>query len=186
MGRSISGYFGIIGLLVILSGCKAILGPDRTGVINLSSELFGTETYYIFGFSYEKGTYYKYPFQGEPVPDIINEAIRVLEGGNVKLLPGFNTPGQMNGFALAGEFVSLEEANEFYQDYAEVETGLQFETISDTIELFQVWIQQTAIGNYAKLLVRDIQNFEGETGSQYNVVTMDYTYQPNGSVTFSK
>ena len=110
----------------------------------------------------------------------------MLEGGNVTLLPGFNSPGQMNGFALAGEFGSLEDANDFYKEYNEVEAGLQFETVSDTVELYQVWIQQTDIGNYVKLLVRDIQNFEGETGNLYNEVTLDYTYQPNGSTTFPK
>ena len=69
---------------------------------------------------------------------------------------------QINGFALVGEFESLEEARNFYKDYREVDSNLQFEADSDTVELYQVWVQQTSIGNYAKLLVTDIQNFEGE------------------------
>ena len=100
------------------------------------------------------------------------------------LLPGFNTPGQMNGFALAGEFGNLEGARNYYNEYLKVEDGLQFETISDTVELYQVWIQQTVLGNYVKLLITDIQNYELEAGAIYNEITMEYTYQPDGSSTF--
>jgi hypothetical protein len=177
-------YMVVLLVLMATGGCEGLTGPKRTGKIQLSSQLFGTDTYYIFGYGYEQGEYYRYPFKGEPVPDIINEAFRVIEGGKVTLLPGFNTPGQMNGFALAREFGTLESARNFYNEYLKVEDGLQFETISDTVELYQVWIQQTVLGNYVKLLIQDIQTYEGEAGSIYNEITMEYTYQPDGSSTF--
>jgi hypothetical protein len=165
-------------------GCEGLTGPDKTGKIELSSQLFGSDSYYLFGYGYEQGDYYRYPFQGEPLPDIINEAFRVIDGTEVALLPGFNTPGQMNGFALVGKFGTLEDARQYYNGYLKVEDNLQFETVSDTVELYQVWIQQTVVGNYVKLLIKDIQTYEGENGSIYNEVSMDYTYQPSGSTTF--
>lgn len=186
MGKIVAVAWATLLVFLIAGGCENLGGTQRTGEIELSSQRFGTDSYYLFGYAYEKADYFKFPFQGETVPDIINEAFRVLEGGKVVLLPGFNTPGQENGFALVGEFGTLEESRDFYKGYSKVQEGLQFETVSDTVELFQVWVQQTSLGNYTKLLVKDIQNYEGESGAAYNVVTMDYTYQPDGSSTFSE
>jgi len=181
MRKSVLNYIVLLWVSFALSGCKALTGPSRTGEINLSSETFG-ETYYLFGYSYEDEEYYRFQYQGEPLPDIINEGFRSLIGGNY--LPGFNTPGKTNGFALVGEFESLESARSYYEGYSDVEDDLQFVTVSDTVELYQVWVQQTNIGNYVKLLVKDIKTFEGETGTVYNEVKAEYTYQPDGSSTF--
>ncbi len=171
-------------LLILAGGCERWFGPEKSGEIQLSSQLFGSESYYLFGFGYEQAEYYRYPYQGEPVPDIINEAYRMIDGGEVKVLPGFNIPAQVNGFALVGEFPTLAEARSFYDDYKEVEQGLQFETVSDTVELFQVWIQQTSLGNYVKLLVKDINTLQGESGDLYSEVVMEYVYQSDGTPEF--
>ena len=184
MGRNLLRYGWAVILALTMGGCNGLFGPDRTGEIMLSSQLFGTDTYYLFGYSYEYSELYKYPFQGDPVPDIINEGWLIIDGGEVSSLPGFNTPGQVNGFSLLGEFGSLEGARGFYEDYSEVEAGLQFETVSDTVELYQVWLQQTSEGNYVKLLVKDIQFYEVESGRMYNEVSLEYTYQRDGSSAF--
>ena len=181
-----SKYVLILLVLLTLAGCNGLFGPDRTGEIHLSSQLFGNETYYLFGYSFEHGDFFRYPFQSEPVPDIINEAFRVLLDGDVTLVPGFNIPAQMNGFALVGEFGTIEEARDYYNDYSKVEASLQLETISDTVQLNQVWVQKTEAGNYVKFLIKDIQNYEDEGGALYNEVIMDYTDQPDGSTTFPK
>lgn len=171
-------------LIMTAGGCDGWFGPKKSGEIRLSSQLFGSENYYLYGYGYEQAEYYRYPFQGEPIPDIINEAYRVIEDGEVKVLPGFNIPLQVNGFALVGEFLSLEEARTFYNDYRHVEEGLQYETISDTVEQYQVWIQKTSAGNYVKLMVKEIETLQGETGDAYSEVTLEYTYQPDGSTEF--
>jgi hypothetical protein len=186
MKKNMFGSVMPVMLILVMAGCEGIFGPDKSGEIQLSSQLFGNETYYIYGYAYDQGEFYRYPFKGEPEPDIVNEAFRVFQGGELTSLPGFNTPGQVNGFALVGEFASQEDARIFYDDYFNVEEGLQFETVSDTVELYQVWVQKTSIGNYVKLLVKDIEIFQGEAGDIYNEVTLDYTYQPNGSTEFPK
>lgn len=173
-------------LLLVAGGCDVLTGPDKEGEFVLSSQLFGAESYYLFGYSYEDGEQYRYPYAGERIPDIINEGYLVIQGLEQVSLPGFNTPAQMNGFALLGTFPSLEEARDFYSAYKKVEEGLQFETVSDTVELFQVWVQLTEAGNYVKMLIKDIADFTVETGRPYNEVTLQYTYQPDGSTTFPK
>ena len=169
-----------------MNSCELFRGPDRTGEIQLSSQLFGTDGYYLFGYHYEDGEYYRFEFQGDPIPDIINEGMRILRNGEVAVLPQFNSPkrGEKVGFALIGEYQTLDQARSFYDDYMTVGNDLQFETLSDTVELYQVWIQRTGDGNYAKLLVKDILFDEGESGNKFSEVVMEYTYQPNGSSTF--
>lgn len=172
-------------LLILLAGCDKVKGPDLTGEINLSSQLFGSDGYYLFGYSYEDGEMYKYSYPGEPpLPDIINEGTRVIEDGETVFYPSFNTPAQVNGFALIGEFTSSENAREFYEDYDTVEEGLNFGTPSGIVELNQVWIQKTSSENYVKLLVRNISNFEIGSGADYNEIILEYTYQPDGSKSF--
>ncbi len=174
-------------LLVGMSSCEVFRGPDRKGTIELSSQLFGADTYYLFGFQFENADYYRFgPSQQDPLPDIINEGIRILQAGEVAVLPQFNTPtsGEKIGFAKIGEFGTLEEARSYYDSYRTVGNDLQFEILSDTVELYQVWVQKTAAGNFAKMLVKDIRFATAENGGKYSEVVMDYTYQPNGSSTF--
>ena len=49
-------------------------GPDRNGEFRLSSENLGDVTYYWVGYSYEDSEFYRYPYEEEPLPDIINWA----------------------------------------------------------------------------------------------------------------
>jgi hypothetical protein len=186
MNKTLLAGVVLFSLVIVMGGCEHWIGPDRKGEIRLSSELFGTESYYLFGYSYEDGEYYRYPYRSERVPDIINEAYRVIQGTDINLLPGFNTPGQANGFALVGALENLETARNFFNEYREVESGLQFETISDTVALYQVWIQKTSLDNYVKLMVKDIRTVEGDGGKLYCEVALDFVYQPDGSTGFPK
>jgi len=176
-------WMGLIALFFI--GCDSWKGPKEKGEFQLSSERLGTDTYHLVGYLYEESEFYRFSYQGDKIPDIINEGYRVLaDGGGQISLPGFNTPGQINGFALIGEFESLEGARSFYEGYDNVEDGLQFETVSDTVELYQVWVQQTSTNKYVKLLVKDILDRQGDSGAPFNDVVLEYTYQSNGSTKF--
>ena len=177
-------YVLLLALILTSAGCKMLFGPDKTGEFRLSSEKSGTEVYYLFGYSYEDSEFYRFPYEKDPYPDIINEGHRVLDGDETIELPGFNTPGQVNGFALVGEFENLDDARDFYNAYSTVEEGLQYSVVSDIVEAYQVWVQQTSAGNYVKLLVKEVASLEGEAGNKYSEVLLDYTYQPNGARDF--
>ncbi len=116
MRRTLGKGLLIIGLVVAMTGCDTFKGPDKTGELRLSSETF-TEAYYLFGYNYEEGENSKFPYQGEAIPDIINEGIRILSEDGVKYLPGFNTPGHVHGFALVGAFENIDDARSYYNDY---------------------------------------------------------------------
>ena len=177
-------YVLLVLMILFSAGCKMLRGPDKTGEFRLSSEKSGTEVYYLYGYSYEDSEFHRFPWEKDPVPDIINEGFRVLVGDGTIELPGFQTPGRTNGFAKLGEFESLSEARTYYKGYMKVETNLQFIVVSDTVEAFQVWVQKTSIGNYAKLLVKEVASLESEEGSKYSEALLEYTYQPNGSTEF--
>jgi hypothetical protein len=184
--RKMNRYVVLAALIIVSAGCKMLFGPDKTGEFRLSSEKFGTETYYLYGYTYEDSEFYRFPYEKDPLPDIINEGFRVLEGEETIELPGFNTPGRVNGFALVGEFTNLDDAKDFYNDYRTVEDGLQLSVESTIVEEFQVWIQLTSAGHYVKLLVKEAESLEGEAGNKYSEVLLEYTYQPNGSKDFPK
>jgi hypothetical protein len=178
-------YVLLFVLAVTSTGCKMLFGPDRKGEFRLSSEkTLEADVYYQYGYSYEDSEFYRFPYEKDPTPDIINEGFRVLEGGETIELPGFNTPGRTNGFALVGEFTNQEDAKDFFNGYQKVEDGLQFNIISDIVEENQVWIQKTSLGNYVKLLVEEAVSLEGDAGNKYSEVLLKYTYQPNGSDEF--
>ena len=49
------------GLLVVgMTACEALRGPDKKGEIQLSSQLFGADSYYIFGYHFEDADYYRF------------------------------------------------------------------------------------------------------------------------------
>lgn len=176
----------MFGITVMLAGCDKNKGPDYSGEIQLSSQLFGVENYYLVGYSFAESEYYKYPSYGEErfLPEILNEGFLVIDGGKQVSLPGFNAPGQGHGFALVGEFDSRAEAFAFFDSYGEVEDGLTFEAVSDTVKLHQVWVQVTGKGNYVKMIITTIQHMDPESGKPYNEVNLEYIYAPDGSNVF--
>jgi len=177
--------FVLLMVLVLTSaGCKMLFGPDKSGEFRLSSEKTLDEAFYLFGYSYEDSEFYRYPYDQDPTPDIINEGTRVLDGNEVIELVSFNTPGQSNGFALVGEFSNLDDAKDFFNDYTRVEDGLQFSVESSIVEANQVWVQMTSAGNYVKLLVKEANSLEGDADDKYSEALLKYTYQPNGSKDF--
>lgn len=187
----IKGWTGILAaaFLLTLVGCEKEEGPELTGELTLSSQLHGTtaEGFYIYGYAFESGEMYSYSHLRavEPLPDIINEGYPLIEDGEETSLAGFHTPGEVNGFALVGEFSTWEEAKAFYSNYAEVEDGLQYEAVSDVVELYQVWVQLTSAGKYVKMIIKDVQQFESEEGDPYNEVSLEYTYAADGSTQFN-
>lgn len=177
-------YVLLLALILTSAGCKMLFGPDKTGEFRLSTEEFLADSYYVFGYSYEDSEFYRYRYEKDPLPDIINEGTRVLQGNETVKLSSFHTPGETNGFALVGEFENLDDAKDFYKDYKRVEEGLQLSVVSGIVEAYQVWVQQTSAGNYVKLLVKEVNSLEGDEGNKYSEAHLDYTYQPNGSRDF--
>ena len=177
-------FIGVL-ILVLVTSCKKNDQPVMKGSINLSSQLLGVDTYYIFGYNFDTSDYIQFSFfqtMGNTVPDIINYPFKNPDG--TVDAPGFNAPSRKNGFHLLGEFNSLYEARTFYNEYLDIQSGLSFEVDSDTVRKYQVWLQKTQLDHYAKLLVTDIAYYNESIGESYVVVSMDFTYQDDGTGIF--
>ena len=67
-------------MMLLLGGCDTDTGPDLTGEIVLSSQRFLSDAYYLYGYSFQDGKIYRFPWSEEPDPDIINDGFRISYG----------------------------------------------------------------------------------------------------------
>ena len=172
-------------LLLLSCGCNKDNEPVKEGELELSSQLFGVDSYFIYGYNFKNSDFikYSYPFSGSVPPDIINDEL-INPDGSIAA-PSFVAPSRKNGFNLLGEFSSLSDAREFYENYKNIEEELKFVAESDTVKLYQVWLQKTQLDHYVKMLVKDILYYQdGMSGADYVVVSMDFVYQDNGTFIF--
>jgi hypothetical protein len=170
--------------LIFIGGCDEKNEPQLSGEIRLSSQLYGSETYYLNGYNFSLSDYinYSFPFQGSSIPDIINLPFKNTDG--TLSAPGFNAPSGVNGFNLLGEFSSQEDARAFYEKYIDAGSVNTFSVDSDTVRTNQVWLQKTQHAHYVKMLVKEIDYYTDGSGTEYVVVSMDFRYQNNGSSIF--
>lgn len=165
--------------VLFLFACEQT-NKDTRGQVVISSA-FNFEDASVFGYNFELDKHTRYPSVGEPLPDVIVDQFRLLDG-TVK--PGFTSPANTNGFALAGEFNTLKESLDFYENELDsFDINADFSPSSDTVREFQVWVLKTTLNKYAKLHVREIWT-EDDAAGQYIEVMVDYYYQPDGSATF--
>ncbi|MDF1573276.1 MAG: hypothetical protein P1P82_16835 [Bacteroidales bacterium] len=165
--------------VLLLSACEKN-NEDFRGQVVISSA-FNFDDASVYGFNFEMGERTRYPSVGEPLPDLIVDNYRLLDG-SVK--PGFTSPANTNGFALAGEFNDLKSSLDYFENKLDTfDINADFSPSSDTVREFQVWVLKTTLNKYAKLHVREIWTEDGVSG-KYAEVMIDYYYQPDGSATF--
>jgi hypothetical protein len=172
---------GIIAIFLVLFlfACEKTNEQYRGQVV--ISSAFNFDDASVYGFNFELGERTRYPSVGEPLPDIIVDNFRLLDG-SVK--PGFSSPANSNGFVLAGEFDDLKTSFDYFENRLDTfDVNADFSPSSDTVREFQVWVMKTTLNKYAKLHVREIWTEEAVTGN-YVEVMIDYYYQPDGSATF--
>lgn len=165
--------------VLLLTACEQT-NKDTRGQVVISSA-FNFEDASVFGYNFELGKHTRYPSIGEPLPDIVVDQFRLIDG-TVK--PGFTSPANNNGFALAGEFNSLKESLAFYENKLDTfDVNADFSPSSDTVRAFQVWVLKTTLNKYVKLHVREVWT-EDDAAGQYIEVMIDYYYQPDGTARF--
>ena len=165
--------------VLLLFACERTNEEFRGQVV--ISSAFNFDDYSVDGFNFELGERTRFPSVGEPLPDIIVDNFRLLDG-SVK--PGFSSPANSNGFALAGEFNDLKLSLDYFENRLDTfDINADFSPSSDTVREFQVWVLKTTLNKYAKLHVREIWTEDDVTGT-YVEVMIDYYYQPDGSATF--
>ncbi len=178
-GRIIcSALFSVLLLLAV--SCSKPEESNR-GTVTISSK-FNFDNASVYGYNFELAKSTSFPSTGEPLPDIIVDQFRLIDG-SVK--PGFSSPDNPDGFWKAGEFGTLSESMDFFEKELQVvDPTVDFTPSTDTVRIFQVYVLKTTSGNYAKIHVSEIWEIDDAAG-KHNDVQIDYHYQPGGSNSFT-
>ena len=105
-------FLPVLACMFILTACQGNKDKSYSGEIMLSSELFGSSSYYVQGYSFESEEFVSYPGTS-PAPDILVENLR--EPGGDIVAAGFSSPGNSKAFLLHGSYNSAAEAESAYE-----------------------------------------------------------------------
>jgi len=153
-------------------------GGTYSDEILLSSELFGSATYYVRGYLFEEGEFINYPGT-DGTPDILAENFRQADGSIVAA--GFSSPGNSAAFLLKGTYNSESEATDVYTALTVADTVSTYQEITDTLRINQVWLFRTVNGHYAKMQIKDIAKVTGSNQTVHFEIQFQYRYQPEDS-----
>ena len=170
----------VVMVLLLIAGCELQERRNRDEVIISSKFNFETASVLGYNFSLEKST--SFPSTGDPLPDIIVDQFRLVDGS---VEPGFSSPSNPYGFWKAGEYSTLAESMDFFEnELQEVDPTVDFTASTDTVRKYQVYVLKTTPGNYVKIHVTEIWQMEDAAGKHIDV-KIDYQYQPDGGTSFS-
>lgn len=170
-------------ILAMLTGCEnKEAQPGYKGEITFSSEkILSGESYLVYGYSFEKGTFLPYPAPGEDKPDILV----INETDNMNNITGavLSSPDNSNAFHLDGTFGTQQQATAFFDAYTQV-TDSVFSGLSEKVDPNQVWTFQTTAGQFAKLLVEEVTVKTDSKVQDYVEVRVAFHFQPDGTRNF--
>jgi len=159
---------------LLMTGCGKSSNA-YSGVVVLSSELFGSSTYYVKGFQFETGEFVSYPGTTE-LPDLVLDNFRSLDSEIIGA--GLSSPGNNSAFLLKGTYTSEAGAKDAFEKLSTADTIASYTEISDTIKINQLWLFKSVSGHYAKILVNEVNTAIGLSGTIHYEVRISYVYQP--------
>lgn len=172
-------------LLLIVTSCEKEEEtiPDEA-LVTVSSEFFGTQVYYVNGYSFELGKHIATPAVNsvDGIPDIVPENI-LLPSGDLAGILFTGGPGNNFGFYKNFESNTLDDATDFYNNYTSVDAP-SFTSLSDTLKAGQVYTFRTRDENYVKLIINEVR-LQANMISDYYEVDIRYFIQRDGSVDLS-
>jgi hypothetical protein len=169
----------IIFALVLFTDCSKKDKDRYHGIDTIDNQLYGTQTYYALGFSFELG-----PTSSTleaPSPDITIHLSTDL-GGNITG-QYFNTPNLIESFSFIGTFGSAAEAQDQFDSLLEVGTRT-WELSASGVEENQLWLFKTSDGNYVKIRTIELRT-DNSVYPPYVEIKFEWRMQPGGATTFS-
>jgi hypothetical protein len=160
--------------LVVSSGCKKNDSPGNSGIETIDNTLYGTGAYYANGFSFSLAK--KVPTSDNPPPDItfdndVTLLIQILQTNNYK-----------ESFYKVGEYANTSLAEQAFINLTTLSVT-QWVVWGYQIKPNQVWIFRTANEHYAKIRIISTVS-ETRDNRSFASCTFQWTYQPDGSLTF--
>jgi hypothetical protein len=180
-------HFFIFLFLFMLSSCAKEEDPNPNGDITLSSRFYGTNVYFVYGFSFELEESVPSLNSGGKIYDIIPVNILEASTGNA-IGSQFSVEGSnQNGLLLNDQFETLSEAESFFMNYTNATNG-PWQDLSDTIKSFQVYTYKTHQNNFVKFYTKDVRIIKSELEDEKDYIEIDIHYyiQRDGSSVFAE
>jgi hypothetical protein len=178
-------FLSLLLAVFMTSSCKKDNpDPSSTGEITLSSKTYGTQTYYLEGYSFENQEFYPRTTSGTEIDIYLNELLNTKGELNGVQFTTSTIAESTPGYYLNAGFESLTEAEEYYNNYVEAfPYGPEYVTLTDTLKAFQVYTFKTWKLNYVKFFIKDIRVFKkGELADYYMEVDIKYFIQRDGTI----
>ena len=151
------------------------------GEITLSSQTFGTMVYYSLGYSFEKEEYVQTLGSSEIIDIYLVETNTISGALTGVQFATKQIPDSTYGFYLNGIFPTPADAEDYYNNYTSA-VAPQYQVLTDTVKVNQVWTFRTYKKNYVKILVKDMRTiYTGQT-ADYIEADIRYFIQRNGSL----
>ncbi len=169
-------------LLILTASCNKESNPGTSGVITLTSELYGSGPYYAMGYNFALAKMVR--TNDHPGPDI-TILPKSSPDNSVVESAYLSSDNLNNSFSLTASFDNLGEAENFFNSYAEVIDSAGYEGIANDIQPYQIWTYRTSDTKYVKMLIKSVKK-EIRDDFPYAEATLQYVYQPDGSRTFPR
>jgi hypothetical protein len=160
--------------LVFTASCKKDTASKTSGTVTIDNTTTLGQTYYVYGFLFSEAK--KVPTSGNPQPDITvdNDGTNLLlQANNLK-----------NSFYNAGEYPDAASAQSAYDNLKSATIGeSDWSGLAYGVAPNQIWIYRSGSATYAKFLITATKA-EVREGKNYAECTLEWEYQPDGTLTF--
>jgi len=165
-------------LLLTLLSCSKEKETPLSGIVTIDNILLGETPYYAYGFSFTLAK--KVSSLDDPGPDITLVATLKIDGSIDALTLQNENP--LGSFFLYGDYPDNPTAQQAFSSLTSATPG-QWEDWANPVEAHQVWIFRTEGEKYAKFRIMSTVA-EQRSGKPYAECTIEWVYQPDGSLTF--
>jgi len=161
--------------LLFMNSCEEEESIPASGTVTIDNTLAYnavSQAYYAFGFLFSKAE--KVSTLSSPKPDI------TVDSDGASLF--FQTNNFRNSFYRTGEYADQTSAVKAFKELTEVNVDQWLEWASP-LKPNQVWIYRSGAGHYAKIRIISTVS-EVRDNRDYAECTVEWVYQPDGSLTF--
>ncbi len=169
---------------LVFSGCKKDSKTPTSGVITLSSQKIGTQTFYVYGFSVSTGSLVQFSLgSAGNIPDWVLEDFLDV-GGNPVGANITTNPQNTQAFCINGSYGNQTDAAIAFSAYKDVVITTPTDKITD-IKPYQMYTYKDKAGKYTKFLIETLEK-KSSGSTSYFEASIRWVYQPDGTKHFSE
>ena len=169
----------LIAVFLMLNACDREDPVQYSGTVTLTNEVSFGPTYYTYGLSITTGE----------MVSMVNDPLNVItimgteDDGNY--ICYFETGNYQNSFYLYDQYPDETTCKNAFNNLTSFTLPLQWEGLGYDVKENQIWLYRTSNEKYAKIRVISTSAEADDTRHYpYVTCTLEYVYQPDGTLTF--